>query len=75
MVPAARGLYGIRAAVENGRVKTFERITPTDHLTAPGGALSQALGSLPPARAAALAPILLAVMDPCFPIELEAADA
>ena len=75
VVPAARGLYGIRAKAVKGRVTEFARITPTDHLTAPGGALAQALESLSADRAGQLAPVLLAILDPCFPVELEAADA
>lgn len=73
--PAARGLYGVRASVENGVVTAFARITPTDHLLAADGALDRALASLPPARAKALAPVMLAIMDPCFPVTLEPAHA
>ena len=75
VVPAARGLYAVRATVTEGVVTAFERITPTDHLLAPEGALAQALGNLPPARAAAIAPVMLSIMDPCFPVTLEAANA
>lgn len=75
LVPAARGLYAIRATVENDRVTEFSRVTPTDHLLAPGGMLEQALDSLPQARDEALAPVVLSLMDPCFPISLERVDA
>lgn len=71
VVEAARGLYGIMAHVVDGRVTAFDRITPTDHLTAPGGALDQSLANLPPERAQALAPLLLSILDPCYPVFLE----
>ena len=75
VVPAARGLYAVRARVENGRVAAFARITPTDHLLAEGGALDQSLASLPVAKARALAPLLLSVLDPCFPVTLNQGEA
>ena len=75
VVPAARGLYAIEATVTDGIVRSFVRMTPTDHLLAPQGALAQALASLPASRAQALAPIVVAVMDPCVPLTLEPADA
>ncbi|MDD9730508.1 hydrogenase expression/formation protein HupK [Mameliella sp. AT18] len=71
VVPAARGLYGITASVEHGRVTAFARQTPTDHLLAPGGALEQSLASLRPARAQALGPLVLSLLDPCSPVRLE----
>lgn len=71
VVTAARGLYGIRAEVENGHVAGFRRLTPTDHLTAAGGALDQSLASLPATRAQALTPLLLSILDPCYPVSLE----
>ena len=70
VVPAARGLYAVRADVEQGRVTSFQRITPTDHLLAPGGALEQSLSSLPSTKSSALAPLLLSILDPCYPIRL-----
>lgn len=73
VIEAARGLYGITARAEDGRVTAFARVTPTDHLTATGGALDQSLASLPPARAQALAPLLLSILDPCFPVSVEPA--
>ena len=73
VVPAARGYYGVSARVEAGRVAAFERITPTDHLLAEGGALQHALATLPTHRAAALGPLLLAILDPCIPVSLEPA--
>lgn len=71
VVPAARGLYAVRADIEKCRVASFERVTPTDHLLASGGALEQSLASLPATRAAALAPLLLSILDPCYPIRLQ----
>ncbi|MDJ0823791.1 MAG: hydrogenase expression/formation protein HupK [Paracoccaceae bacterium] len=73
VIPAARGLYGLTARVEDGRVMAFERVTPTDHLLAPGGALDQSLATLPGARAAALGPLLMAILDPCYPVTLQPA--
>ncbi len=71
VVPAARGLYGVEAEIDNGRVARFRRITPTDHLLVPGGSLDQSLATLAPKRARALAPLLLSILDPCFPVKLE----
>lgn len=73
VVQAARGLYGITAKVEDGRVTAFKRVTPTDHLTAEGGALDQSLASLPAGRALGLAPLLLSILDPCYPVSVEPA--
>jgi len=70
-VPAARGLYAVRAQVTGNLVTSFARLTPTDHLMAAGGALDQSLANLPAPRADALAPILLSILDPCFPVALE----
>ena len=68
-VPATRGLYAVRAEVSEGRVTAFSRVTPTDHLLAPGGVLEHALASLPPAKRG-LAPLLLDILDPCSPVKL-----
>jgi hypothetical protein len=74
-VPAARGTYGIRLAVEKGRVAAFARVTPTDHLLAAGGILDRALATLP-ATKAGLGPLMLDILDPCSPVRLrEAAHA
>ena len=48
----------------------FSRITPTDHLLAPGGVLAQCLATLPADRAG-LAPLMLEILDPCSPVRLE----
>ncbi|GFE63760.1 hydrogenase expression/formation protein HupK [Litoreibacter roseus] len=71
VVPAARGFYAIRAGVTGNRVTSFARLTPTDHLLADGGPLDQSLATLPADRAGALAPLLLSILDPCFPVALE----
>ncbi len=71
VVPAARGLYAVRARVEKGCVVAFTRITPTDHLLAVGGALEQALAALPADTADATAPLVLSILDPCFPVSLQ----
>jgi hypothetical protein len=71
IIEAARGLYGITAIVEDGCVTAFTRITPTDHLTAKGGALDQSLASLAVGRAQGLAPLLLSILDPCYPVSVE----
>ena len=73
LVPAARGLYGVRASVKNGAVTAFERVTPTNHLLAPGGAMDQSLATLPARKAQAVAPLLLSLLDPCFPVTLSGA--
>lgn len=73
VVPAARGLYAISAEVEDGRVKNFRRITPTDHLLAPGGVLDQSLASLPRQKAD-LADLVLDILDPCMPVSLTEVD-
>lgn len=71
LVPAARGLYALRVELDTeGRVTRLDRATPTDHLLAPGGALQSALDALPPTRHA-LAPLIVALHDPCVPVTLQ----
>ncbi|MCC5992966.1 MAG: hydrogenase expression/formation protein HupK [Rhodobacteraceae bacterium] len=67
LVPAARGVYALRLATTAGRVCGLTRITPTDHMLAPEGALRQAFATL---HQPALAPLLLAVHDPCQPVTI-----
>jgi hypothetical protein len=75
VVPAARGSYAVRIALDGRTVTAFERVTPTDHLLAPGGVLDRALSTLP-ALKAGLGPLLLDILDPCSPVRLrEVADA
>jgi hypothetical protein len=66
-VAATRGLYTVTARVEDGRVAVLDRVTPTDHLRAPGGVLDQALAALPGTKGAVL-PLLMDVLDPCTPL-------
>lgn len=74
-VPAARGAYALRLTHANGIVTGLSRRTPTDHLLAPGGALLQALATLP-ATHHHLAPQVIALHDPCIPVTVrEAQDA
>ncbi|MGP3697598.1 HupK protein [Rhodobacter sp. NSM] len=75
VVPAARGTYALRGRAEHGVISAFERMTPTDHLVAPGGVLEQSLRTLP-ADKGRLASLLVAILDPCVPATVtEAADA
>ncbi|WP_226552833.1 hydrogenase expression/formation protein HupK [Celeribacter naphthalenivorans] len=69
VVPASRGAYAMRAQVEAGVVTQFERVTPTDHMMAPGGIMAQSLASLPETKHA-MAPLLVDVLDPCSPVSL-----
>lgn len=69
LVPATRGLYGLRLRVRDGIVTAFARVTPTDSLLVPGGVLAQSLASLDAARAGQAA-LLLDILDPCAPVTL-----
>lgn len=69
LVPAARGLYALRAHAEDGRVASFARVTPTDHLLSERGMAEQALATLPKSKRA-FAPLLLDILDPCVPVTL-----
>ncbi len=74
-VHATRGLYTVSAETEADRVTRFDRVTPTQHMVAPGGVLDQTIATLPVDRAR-LAPLVLDVLDPCSPIRIkERADA
>jgi hypothetical protein len=70
LVPAARGTYALRLALLDGRITAVARATPTDHLLAPGGALLCAMATLPAAKSS-LAPLILALHDPCIPVALQ----
>jgi hypothetical protein len=72
LVPAPRGNYAFRVATEDGCVTALSRVTPTDHMLAPGGALEAMLASLP-AHRNRLMPLLLALIDPCRPVNVEVA--
>ena len=67
LVPAARGAYALRLCSHRGRITTVRRITPTDHMLAPHGTLRQSLATL---DQPALAPLLVALHDPCLPVNL-----
>lgn len=69
LVPAARGTYALRASASGGVVTALERVTPTDHLLAPGGTLERALASLPAAKAH-LAALVIDILDPCVPVSV-----
>jgi hypothetical protein len=72
VVQAARGVYALRITQADGRVTGLQRRTPTDHMLAPGGALEQALACVD----ATLAPKVIALHDPCVPVNVrEAAHA
>ncbi|MFD2173763.1 HupK protein [Rhodobacter lacus] len=70
VVAAARGAYALSAHAEAGRVTALTRVTPTDHLLAPGGALELSLATLP-AEKADLAALVVDILDPCVPVALE----
>lgn len=67
VVPAARGSYALRLTQAGGLVTGITRRTPTDHMLAPGGALVQALDSLPAALRGHAAQVV-ALHDPCVPV-------
>lgn len=69
VVQAARGAYALRLTQAEGRLTGLARRTPTDHLLAPGGALEQALSRCHPS----LAPIVIALHDPCVPVTIKEA--
>lgn len=64
-VPAARGLYTLTLGQTAGLVTRITRVTPTDHATAPQGAMETALAALPMTKRA-LAPLVAALHDPCM---------
>lgn len=72
IVPAARGTYAVAASVKDGHVASFARITPTDHLLAPGGVLASTLAALSDGQHH-LIPLALDILDPCQPVEVKEA--
>jgi hypothetical protein len=70
VVQAARGAYAVRISQSGGRVTGLDRRTPTDHLLATGGALEQALNGCDPT----LAPLVIALHDPCVPVTVGEAE-
>lgn len=69
-VAAARGTYALRLCQAGGMVTRIDRVTPTDHLLVPGGALERALSALPVAKRH-LAPVVAALHDPCMAVKVE----
>ncbi|WP_420569659.1 hydrogenase expression/formation protein HupK [Thalassovita sp.] len=67
LAPAARGTYALMATTRENRVETFHRVTPTDHLLATNGILQASLDTLPDRTHAEK---LLAILDPCSPVDL-----
>ncbi len=72
VVPAARGAYALRLTTAGGMVTGFARRTPTDHMLARGGALMQALATLPPGLRGRAGQIV-ALHDPCVPVTVREA--
>lgn len=72
-VAAARGSYAIAAQVAAGQVVALSRVTPTDHLLAPGGALALSLAALPASKIG-LAALVIDILDPCVAVSLTEAD-
>lgn len=73
VVPAARGFYGLCADVKDGKLRTFRRTTPTDHLLARGGMLDQALLHTDRSKHDPLFRLLIDILDPCLPLTFEEA--
>jgi hypothetical protein len=69
IVAATRGAFAVTARVDAGRIAAFARVTPTDHLLAPGGILDRTLAALP-AEKTGYAPLILDILDPCTPVRL-----
>ncbi len=69
-VPAARGLYMVTAEANNGILNQFARLTPTDHLLAPGGIMEHCLASLPPEKNGQ-ADLICDILDPCSPVTVQ----
>lgn len=73
VVMAARGTYAVAADLDGmDNIATFQRITPTDHLMAPGGIMQQTFTRLAPKNHSA-AKLILDILDPCSPVELKEA--
>ncbi len=60
---AARGRLLVRAELEGGRVRRFDRLTPTDFLVVPDGLLARLVEGL--AADDPRLPVLVALADPC----------
>ncbi|MCU0828894.1 MAG: [NiFe]-hydrogenase assembly chaperone HybE [Tabrizicola sp.] len=75
VMPASRATYPLRIDLAGGQVTGITRRTPTDHLLAPGGALTQTSAGLSRGPRT-LAPAIIALPDPFGPVTVrEAQDA
>lgn len=72
LVPAARGTYALTATASGGLLTGLDRLTPTDDLTAPSGAIERALARLAPSRRS-LAPLVVRLLNPCERFQVEEA--
>lgn len=71
IAPAARGLLGHRADVQDGRVAAYRILSPSAWNLAPGGLLERAFAALSPGwRTRWLAPLLVCAINPCVPVTL-----
>lgn len=74
LAPAARGLLGHAARVENGRVASYRILSPSSWNLSPGGLMERAFAALTPGRQAPwLAPLLVSAINPCVPVTLSTA--
>ncbi|MBV7380773.1 hydrogenase expression/formation protein HupK [Maritimibacter dapengensis] len=71
LVPASRGTYALTLRQERGRITGISRITPTDHLCAPGGILEITFAALN-ARDAGKSGLVMDILDPCHEIGVRA---
>lgn len=71
VVPAARGLYAVKAEQVEGKLCKLHRVTPTDHLLADDGVMAQSLSSLSCGAADPKAKLLVDILDPCIPVTLK----
>lgn len=72
-VAASRGTFALALRCEGGRVTDLTRVTPTDHLLAPGGAIAASLSALPAGKIA-LAGLVVEILDPCLPVAITPAE-
>lgn len=70
LVAATRGTYAVRAAQSGGVVTALARVTPTDHLLAPGGVLASTLAAVLDGQDH-LVPLVMDILDPCQPVEVK----
>lgn len=70
LVPAARGTYALTVTASGGLLTRLDRLTPTDDLAAPGGAIERALARLAPSRHC-LAPVVVRLLNPCERFQVE----